>query len=258
MKYQQDGIMLQPLKQHATISKETPYLASTLIGQHSWSELLRLLQKCRNEIGHQEINVRDTNSTFLMRSEILAHDDISNAQNVLHYACQNQAPAQIIYLLQKVDNRFACQIDNKGRTPLHFAAACGASDDAISILLREFPVAARMQDKFGKTPLILACSKAGNDALCGTNERRNETSSCSPSARVLRKLCTACGTAIISEDDEEMSALEYAIVNALDSKIVSSLQKASSKTQRKLFRTRRRRLPTPVDERWDEFGEGSD
>ena len=82
-----------------------------------------------------------------------------------------------------------------------------------------------MEDIFGKAPLVLACSKAGNDALCGTNERQNETSSCSPSERVIRKLCTACGKAIISEDDEEMSALEYAIVNVFDSKIVSSLKK---------------------------------
>mmetsp|Transcript_44902 Transcript_44902/g.53981 ORF Transcript_44902/g.53981 Transcript_44902/m.53981 type:complete len:80 (+) Transcript_44902:169-408(+) len=61
---------------------------------------------------------------------------------------------------------------------------------------------ARMQHKFGKTPLNLACSKAGSDALYRINEMQNETSICSPSARVIREVCTACGQLIIPEDDK--------------------------------------------------------
>ena len=104
--------------------------------------------------------------------------------------------------------------------------------------IEKFPVAVHMQDKFEKTPLVLACSKAGNDALRGTNERRNKISSCSPLSRVIQKICTVCRKAIISEDDKEMSALKHVIVNGVDSKIVSSLKKATSETQRKLFWTK--------------------
>ena len=61
---------------------------------------------------------------------------------------------------------------------------------------------------------------------------------------------------MIAEDDDEISALEYAILNVFDSKIIKLLQKASMKIQCMSSWNKETWNNNPKNnERWNEFGE---
>ena len=246
------------LEQQIYKPKDIPPLTPCHNRQKNWSNIFSLFQRYRIGRYHWCTNRSNTNSAFLAQSEMSAHEEFGNGKNILHDACRNQAPAKVIDLLQKNNFRYACQFDDEGRTPLHVAAANGAPVDVISILLKEFPVAASMQDNFGRTPLILACFKSRGGELCEIYGSENKTTEHAPSHRVIHELCTASGHSVILEDDEDMSALEHAIVNTFDSTIVSLLQKATMKARKRLSLANNAWIKKGICEEWNEFGEKYD
>jgi len=80
-------------------------------------------------------------------------------ENVLHDICRCNPPLDVIEtLLTSLRHRRDCTSgkDEMGRTPLHVAAACGASPDVIDALARADPCPASIGDIDGRTPLHIA------------------------------------------------------------------------------------------------------
>ena len=70
------------------------------------------------------------------------------------------AIAQVVYLLR----RAAIVADEKGRLPIHFAAAYGTSTLALEALVEIFPRSANIKENLGRTPLHYVMANAHNDA----------------------------------------------------------------------------------------------
>lgn len=87
---------------------------------------------------------------------------------LLHLACANSAPAEVISLLiaanpdaakEKISDDRQLQFLEDGWLPLHLACANNASFEVVSSLLAAHPDGAKAKYKDGRLPLHLACSK---------------------------------------------------------------------------------------------------
>lgn len=72
--------------------------------------------------------------------------------NVLHMAAQNNKVSSFIYFQGKIDYN---EVDEKGSTPLHWAAFSG-SEEAAAYLLTLDQIKIDVRDSEGQTPLLLA------------------------------------------------------------------------------------------------------
>ena len=80
-------------------------------------------------------------------------------ENILHDICAYNPPRDVIELLlaaMRHRRGSTCGRDDKGRTPLHVAAANGASSEVIDALVRADPLTASMGDDDDRSPLHLA------------------------------------------------------------------------------------------------------
>lgn len=86
--------------------------------------------------------------------ELGANPSISNNTklNVLHMAAQNNKVSTLIYFQGKVDYN---EVDEKGSTPLHWAAYSG-SEEVVSYLLTLEKIKINLKDSDEQTPLFLA------------------------------------------------------------------------------------------------------
>ena len=85
--------------------------------------------------------------------------DIVCEENILHDICAHNPPRDVIELLlaaMRHRRGSTCCRDDKGRTPLHVAAATGASSDVIDALVKADPLPATMGDDDDRSPLHLA------------------------------------------------------------------------------------------------------
>jgi hypothetical protein len=87
---------------------------------------------------------------------------------LLHLACANSAPVEVISLLiaahpdaakEKISDDRQLQFLEDGWLPLHLACANNASFEVVSSLLAAHPDGAKAKYKDGRLPLHLACSK---------------------------------------------------------------------------------------------------
>ena len=87
---------------------------------------------------------------------------------LLHLACANNAPVEVVTLLiaaypdgakEKVGDDRRLQFLEDGWLPLHLACANNASFQVVSALLAAHPDGAKAKYKDGRLPLHLACSK---------------------------------------------------------------------------------------------------
>jgi hypothetical protein len=91
--------------------------------------------------------------------ECVDKSDIVCEENILHDVCAQNPPSDVIELLlaaMRHRRGSTCGRDVKGRTPLHVAAATGASSDVIDALVRADPLPATMGDDDNRSPLHLA------------------------------------------------------------------------------------------------------
>ena len=141
----------------------------------------------------------------------------------LHACVRYNPPPEILkILLDLVPEAPAC-VDIAGRTPLHVAVGMRANISAIKILVSAYPDACAMLDCEGKTPLHLAC-----DGDCDLFEKEEEEVDSipknSPCLHTIETLINACPLAAVLEDQDRMTALEYAIISDASMKIVWLLQ----------------------------------
>jgi ankyrin repeat protein len=144
----------------------------------------------------------------------------------MHLVVRAHPPLDIVASLMRFNPCLTAQLDAYGRTPLHVAAASGASPQVVRFLLQQDVSAAAKLDYEGKTPLHLCCEKCCTEGTCDPGLGNGQLVK-GPTFEVLKMLAKAFPDSLNREDQMEMSPLEHAIVNGADVKVVKLLQKLS-------------------------------
>lgn len=87
--------------------------------------------------------------------EVCWRDD--NGGTALHHSCRHQYSVDVVREMLKSKDAVACIQDKFGSTPLHIACWSGSSE-IVRLLVDTYRDAASAQDKKGRTPLHVACS----------------------------------------------------------------------------------------------------
>lgn len=142
---------------------------------------------------------------------------------VLHFALRFQAPLRTVKLLSKLYPSSISSPDASGRYPIHVACKWSATPDVVNYLVRTNSSACGVQDSFGKTPMhyvaefYVANYQIPLERLYPIDESMMQ---------VVKLLRTAAPTSVNLEDDEGCNAIEYALVNDVNIKVIKSMQRA--------------------------------
>ncbi|KAL7537337.1 hypothetical protein ACHAXR_007747 [Thalassiosira sp. AJA248-18] len=145
-----------------------------------------------------------------------------NGLTILHACVRFDPPPYIVEMLLELVPESPSCVDCFQRTPLHVAAGTGASFPIIKLLAEAFPQACVIQDDDGMIPLHLAC-----DSACQLFEGDGDSARDPPSYDVVAMLVHASPLAVLVEDLNAMSALEYAILSDASIQVINLLQKAT-------------------------------
>jgi hypothetical protein len=123
-------------------------------------------------------------------------------------------------------------VNRNGQTAIHVAAEHGVSADVIIYMLRKFPMACSIIDAFGRLPLhYMARSSGWVSKGGGIFEERKEN--VHPEyVNLIKMTCEACPGALVHEDQDERSPIEYALMEGAPMDVVSILQRTSIEYQR--------------------------
>ena len=165
-----------------------------------------------------------------VQNQLLSSNDFA-AESALAYAARFHPPMDVIRCIADLlPPDVAARPDPMNRSPLHTAAKWGAPPRVIRYLAEMDPSAANMQDVHGKTPLHYAAEFYGsNYAPLRSDDKPHKEAV----LEVIRYLCKLSPTTVNIEDNNECTALEYAIQNDSDIKVVRSLQKACERDWKK-------------------------
>lgn len=176
-----------------------------LIHQHRWEKAQAFLSKLDAD-GQHEVRsfVSDTGGTCT------------------HEICFFDAPLELLIAVLDFCPNHVFKIDNEHRTPLFTASACCASALIISSLIALHPKAVEMKDVGGRTPLIAACLHEHFGVMRdGQSLRYRQTC-------VIEELLYANSSVVLVPDNEEITALEYAILGNAGKSAVTLLQKTTA------------------------------
>lgn len=162
-------------------------------------------------------------------------DDDASAQNpipedlIVHFICRFQAPFHIVVLIDEAYPQSLTCFDAMGRYPLHIACAWGNSPETIKYLVDSYPDAARIQDSDGKCAI---------HHLCHTFKRHFKDTSSSlfndNMMDVVKTLHAAAPMSFNEEDCDGKNAIEHAIENEFDIKVIKTMQRACRDTWREM------------------------
>lgn len=150
-----------------------------------------------------------------------------NGMTFLHAACRFDPPSSIVRKMIMLCPDDVKALDCLNRTPLHVATGTGASASVVSALVEAYPDACHTQDADKRTPLHMAC-----DRSCVLFDG-SVNSHDAPRYDIVSILLSASPSAVILEDVDEMTAIEYALMSSGKLKVVKMLQRASQKVLRK-------------------------
>lgn len=142
---------------------------------------------------------------------------------VLHFALRFQAPLRTISLLSKVCPSSITSPDASGRYPIHVACKWSATPDVVNYVVRLNSSACGVQDNHGKTPMHYVAEyyivhyQLPFERLYPMDESMMQ---------VVKMLKSAAPTSVNLEDNEGCNAIEYALVNDVNMKIIKSMQRA--------------------------------
>jgi hypothetical protein len=190
--------------------------------------------------------------------------------NMLHIMCEQHPPARVVHRVASLFPLLIAQVNAQKQTPLHVAAANGASHRVIATLLQKGGNStAVLQDSKGRTPLHAhvkfctsdvrncdpgdsdrrSCSSIGAASVsAGMNNGGTSSSSSShhtcrgvlsasslvygPNIKVLRMLAEAAPQTIHMVDDDGKSPMS--IASSLEVPIVAALQKTAAAGARRM------------------------
>ena len=137
----------------------------------------------------------------------------------LHACSRFNPPLHVVQVLLELLPESPNLVNCMNRTPLHIAAGTRADLSIIQLLASASPSACSIQDVDGMTPLHLAC-----DSTCELFAGDEDCQRDPPTYEVLSTLIKAYPQAVTLQDNEEMSALEHAIMSDAPIEVVKYLQ----------------------------------
>ena len=150
------------------------------------------------------------------------------SSSLLHTIVQYGPPLELLIKVIRMLPKSQVEAqDCTGRTPLHVAAARGANPMILKVLAAMEPKTCTALDEDGRTPLHLACSAHIQDTTTSTARKPHHECILSVSIDSVRALLSESLSASLIEDQDEMSALEYAIMSDASLEVVNMLQMAS-------------------------------
>jgi len=212
---------------------ETDDLES-LIANRQWHHLLARI------VAATATNGPAGNSTLKNDIQMLMDLDYSG-ENVLHRVCRYHPTPEIVELIIQELPTAIYQTNSQGQYPIHCATEWGACPTVIRTLSDRCRYALENQDHQGRTPLHLACIdycdnyKYTPGAVAVVQIREAV-------AQTIQMLATKCPNVSNLEDNEEITALEYAVLNAamVDLDTIQCIQRASCQTWKQTQATSRR------------------
>jgi len=196
--------------------EQNPGSVSRIMAAQDWDRLRMLLS---TEVGQ-----------IAVQKQLLSSNDFAS-ESALAFASRFLPPLDVVRcIVDLLPPDVAARPDPMGRSPLHTAAKWGAPPRVIRYLAEMDPAAAATQDVHGRTPLHYAAKSYDfNYAPRRSDDKPHKEAV----LEVIRYLCKISPTTVNLEDNEEYTALEYAIENDSDIKVVRSLQKACEKDWKK-------------------------
>lgn len=166
-------------------------------------------------------------NTFTLISRALPSCEEFSGMSILHAMVRYNPPTCLLDKMIRLHPEALSVRDCLGRTPLHVAAGSEISPRSIKLMVIKYPEACTLQDEDLRTPLHIAC-----DSSCELFEDDEEVRG-SPDIDTIRVLIAGSLDAVAWEDIDEMNAVEYAILSDADMKVVTLLQKATQRVQKK-------------------------
>jgi len=201
-----------------SVNEKNNTIISVLIHKRKWNTLISVFyfmkQTIRSNKDHAE----------LLQDLLISDDDDSKGGTVLHSLFRANPSIEIIKVITETFPELGSYVDKNGQYPLHLAAQCGASHKAIKMIYYLYPEAASLQDKEGKTPLHLACEHYKQNY--GSIMFRRQTRAMAMDRGIEVMMNVAPGV-INMEDNNGMTALEYAIMSNVEPMTIHNIQDAS-------------------------------
>ncbi|KAL9187778.1 hypothetical protein ACHAXT_006156 [Thalassiosira profunda] len=185
----------------------------------------------------QFLSDADGTQTFRRLAAMVAKSKSFNGMTVLHACVRFSPPHAVVNKMVALCPDAAASRDCLDRTPLHVAAGTGAGAAVVKVLADACPSAAMVQDQDGRTPLHLAC-----DSSCELfeDDRSRGVRRGPPSYRTVGVLLSAALGAAVLEDEDGMSAIEYALFSGADLQTVRLIQRAAQKVHLQKEKEKRR------------------
>ncbi|EED94158.1 predicted protein [Thalassiosira pseudonana CCMP1335] len=201
---------------------------SNLLGKSASTYLILLLKLIEKGDWYRFSQLAlDEPQAFQSLSNLVSRSSGFNGMSLLHAAARYNPPSNIISKMIELCPDTIEKVDCLNRTALHVAAGTGADVSVIRVLTSRYPEACMIQDVDGRLPLHLAC-----DSSCQLFE--GSQNSKLPNFAVIQVLLSVSMESSVAEDEEGMSAVEYAIISDADISVVKLLQRATQREVRKL------------------------
>ena len=220
---------LSILRNRSSRARRRSTLPSSNPATHQLSPLLELLfQQIESNdwksFDREFLSNCDGRSNFQLLADLVEEKStLFHGMTLLHAVVRFNPPAQVVQEVIELCPHAPRSQDCMGRTPLHVMAGTGASSEVIKVLATAFPDACMIQDVDGRTPLHLLCNSS-----CKLFEDDNKSKS-KPSRESVIELLIASPESVMLEDNEEMSAIEYALYSLCDMKIIKILQSSAQR-----------------------------
>ena len=185
-----------------------------LIHEGKWDEIVNMIKECR-----------------LPKLEA-ACMSCSTKHSLLHYICHYNPPLAIVKEVCITFLKSAFKRDSLNSFPLYVALNNSCSADVVLFLASQNQSAVKSKDKHGRYPIHLAFSNFSRNkskdekTIIRNHEMLNLR-------RIIRCLCKLAPETVITEDDQGMNALEHAIEEEVDMKLINELQAITQIIHRK-------------------------
>mmetsp|Transcript_34359 Transcript_34359/g.61678 ORF Transcript_34359/g.61678 Transcript_34359/m.61678 type:complete len:273 (+) Transcript_34359:152-970(+) len=192
-----------------------PKTLTRLVAKRNWFEIERILSS--SSIDWTNIDEKG----------------VITEESILQFALRYRAPLHIVKLLALRYPRCLTRPDSTRKFSCHVAAKYGATPNVMDYLVCDNKYAAGVQDPLGKAPIhyvgeFYSCNDKSVAAIT-VNENM---------LQVVRILREAAPQSFNLEDNDGCNAIEYAIENNADIKVIKTMQRAARDDWRKLEASR--------------------
>ena len=192
-------------KSHSRTKQQRPPKTITrLIANRNWWQLENIL----NSSSFEKIDIDEKG--------------IIDENAVVQFALRYNAPLHIIKLLAHRFPKCLTRPDSTGKYACHVAGKYGAMPNVMEYLIEENRDAAGVQDPAGKAPIHYVA-----EFYASTHESASHSSLIDNMIQVVRLLREAAPKSFNLEDNEGCNAIEYAIENDVDIKVIKTIQRTA-------------------------------